>query len=247
MAQYTDFHKQLMSSQVEDAMMDYVMHQCEIGQKLPNEFELADKFGTSRSTIREVVKTLVSREMLRVRQGSGTYVVSQVPKGDDPLNLQGHKDKYKLALELFDVRLMLEPEIAAKAANEATPEEIRELTRLCKEVEDLYNAGEDHTQKDLELHAQIARSSHNSVVMSLVPLIQMAVYTFVNVTQGKLKEETITTHRAIVRAIQNHDITGARVAMTSHMAANREMIVTMMEERDRKNAKKMEETSDMRK
>ena len=56
--------------------MKYILQEpVEPGQKIPNEFELAERFGVGRSTIREAVKGLVSRGILEVRRGSGTYVI----------------------------------------------------------------------------------------------------------------------------------------------------------------------------
>ena len=109
--------KKLLGSQIEDSLMEYILNEpVAIGEKLPNEFELAEKFGVGRSTIREAVKSLVSKGVLEVRRGSGTYVVSTSSLEEDPLGLGRFEDKYHLALELFEVRLMLEPEIAALAS-----------------------------------------------------------------------------------------------------------------------------------
>lgn len=106
-----------------------------MGQKLPNEFELGELFGVGRSTIREAVKLLSSKGILEVRRGSGTYVISTVPIESDPLGLRAVTDKSALALDLVNVRLMLEPGIAELAATQATEEDIIELRRLCDEVE----------------------------------------------------------------------------------------------------------------
>lgn len=100
-----------------------------VGDKIPNEFELAEKFGTGRSTIREAVKSLSSKGVLEVRQGSGTFVISPSTVEDDPLRLARYNDKLQLALELFDVRLMIEPEIAAHAAVNVTDDDIKEIIR----------------------------------------------------------------------------------------------------------------------
>ena len=70
--------------------MDYILHTpVKIGEKLPNEFELAELFGVGRSTVRETVKSLVSKGVLEVRRGSGTYVIGTNRLEDDPLGLQG--------------------------------------------------------------------------------------------------------------------------------------------------------------
>ena len=228
--EYAKMNKTLRSAQVEDQILDYIFRECAVGEKLPNEFSLAERFNTGRSTIREVMKSLASQGLVEIRHGSGTYVLSNTPSVADPLHLSGRKDKYHLALELFDVRLMLEPEIAAKAAEIRTDRQAGELIRLCDEVEQLYRSGRDHAQKDIEFHSYIARCSANMVVQALLPIIQSAVLTFCNVTERKLMAETIATHRSIAQSIYYHDPVGARCAMTSHMAVNRDLIQTMIRE-----------------
>ena len=223
--------RKLLGNRIEAQLMRYIQEEpIPVGEKIPNEFELAEKFGVGRSTIREAVKGLVSQGMLEVRQGSGTYVISAYPAEEDPLGLGRYDDKYQLALELFDVRLMIEPEIAAYAAMNATEGDVAELHRLCNEVEEIYRNGENHVRKDIELHTAIARCSKNRVVEILVPLIDSAVHTFANVTHRELMEETIETHRAVVDAIERHDQVGARCAMVMHLTYNRQMIVKMLEQ-----------------
>ena len=83
-----------MGEQIEDELMRYILQEpLEVGQKLPNEFELAEKFGVGRSTIREAVKSLVSRGILEVRRGAGTFVVSSCTVDSDPLGLSRLDDK----------------------------------------------------------------------------------------------------------------------------------------------------------
>ncbi len=223
--------RELLASQVEEELMDYILqHPVKIGEKIPNEFELAELFGVGRSTIRETVKSLVSKGVLEVRRGSGTYVIGTNRLQDDPLGLSKFTDKFELALDLCDVRLMLEPEIAVLACEHATEEEKEELKRLCDEVESLYLAGENHLQKDVEFHTCIARCSKNNVIEKLVPMIQSAVITFVNITHRQLKDETIETHRAITDAILQGDSAGAKYAMIMHLNYNRQMILKKKQE-----------------
>ena len=227
-------NRKLLASQVEEELMHYIQQESVlIGEKIPNEFELAEKFGVGRSTVRETVKSLVTKGVLEVRRGSGTYVVSKSTIEEDPLGLSKFTDKYKLGLELFEVRLMLEPEIAALASDYATPEEKEELKRLCGEVEQIYRAGKNHTKKDIEFHTCIARCSRNRVVEMLQPIMQTAIVTFVNLTHRSLMEETIETHRAITEAIVRSDPVGARCAMIMHLTYNRQALIKMMEERNR--------------
>ena len=232
MKQLERINRGLLSNQVEDELLRYIQERpIMVGEKIPNEFELAQIFGTGRSTIREAVKSLSSKGVLEVRQGSGTFVISPSTVEDDPLRLARYDDKLQLALELFDVRLMIEPEIAAHAAINATDEDIREITRLCDKVEELYRSGNNHVSKDIEFHKKIAQCSRNRVVGELVPLIVSAVYTFANVTHRLLREETIETHRAVAESIARHDQAGTRCAMVMHLTYNRQMIIKMIEQK----------------
>lgn len=234
--------RKLLGSRIEEDLMEYIKSEpLAIGTKLPNEFELAEMFGVGRSTIREAVKGLVIKGVLEVRRGAGTYVRSTCYMNEDPLGLSKLDDKYKLALELFDVRLMLEPEIAAKAAEYATGEDVRQLTALCDEVEALYLQDVDHSSRDVDFHTCIASCSKNRVVEALVPIIHTSITTFVNITQRVLREETITSHRAITNAIADHDSTGARCAMVMHLTYNRQEIVKLWKEHMAEAGKKSDE------
>lgn len=218
--------RKLLGAQVEDELMTYILKKpVQIGEKLPNEFELGEMFRVGRSTIREAVKSLVTKGILEVRRGDGTYVKSHCTLTEDPLGLSRLDDKYKLALELFDVRIALEPEIAAAAAEHASPENKQQLLALCDAVEHAYLAGEDHIPKDIEFHTCIARCSQNRVMEMLLPIINTAVMTFANLTYRTLKEETIQTHRAVTEAILSGDSVGARCAMVMHLTYNRQALL----------------------
>ncbi len=231
MYQYEKVDKQLLAVQVEDELLQYIIKEpVEIGQKIPNEYRLAELFGVSRSTVREAVKSLATRGILEVRRGSGTYVVNTSLPENDPLGLSCLQDKYKLALELFDVRLMLEPEIAALAAESASPEQLETLARLCDETEQMYLEGQNHIPGDIAFHTCIAGCSQNRVVERLIPVINTAVLTFANLTHRTLMQETIETHRAIVNAILDRDPVGARCAMVMHLTYNRQALVKLLKE-----------------
>ena len=236
--------RKLLGAQVEDALMEYILKTpVPIGEKLPNEFELGEMFQVGRSTIREAVKGLVTKGVLEVRRGDGTYVKSHCTLAEDPLGLSRLDDKYKLALELFDVRLALEPEIAAAAAEHATPENKARLEALCDEVERIYRAGGDHIPKDIAFHTSIAPGSQNRVMEMLVPIINTAVMTFANLTGHALMEETIYTHRAVTDAILDGDSVGARCAMVMHLTYNRQAILKL--QKDHQKRRFAGETSDV--
>lgn len=117
--QLSSLKGKLLVEQVEDEIFHLILERpIAIGEKLPNEFELGERFGVGRSTIREAVKSLVVKGIVEVRRGSGTYVVSITPVDDDPLGIRYFEDKGAIALDLVDVRLMIEPAMAEMAAQQ---------------------------------------------------------------------------------------------------------------------------------
>lgn len=202
-----------------------------IGEKIPNEFALAAEFTVSRGTVREAVRELILKGILEIRRGDGTYVISNCAKAEDPLRLGQVKDKYSLAMDLVNVRIMLEPEIAELAAEQIEDEEISGLLKRCDEVEEKIIEGIDYVKEDVEFHAYIASCSKNKVTEQLIPIINNAVAAFIDVTDKKLKDETIKTHRQIADAIVSRDRIGAKCAMMMHLTYNREAIKKRIEER----------------
>lgn len=85
--QYEKVNHELLVPQIEDQLMMYMKQEnIAIGEKLPSEYKLAELFGVGRSTIREAVKSLVTKGVLEVKRGSGTYVrstemVAEIPWG----------------------------------------------------------------------------------------------------------------------------------------------------------------------
>lgn len=211
-----------LSSKLSEELLNYIRSEnLKPGDRLPNESILAKKMGVGRSSIREAMKLLASRNIVTIRQGSGTYISQTPGMVDDPLGFSFIADKQKLAQDSLEVRFLLEPAIASLAAQNASEEDISLLRRLCQEVEDLVRLGQDHTQKDIEFHTAIALSSKNVVVPRLIPVINSAIPLLIELTGNTLKQETIDTHRALADAIAAHNAAAAHDAMYLHLVYNR--------------------------
>lgn len=225
MGELSNIRNQALTERVEERLFQYILDEkLPIGTKLPNEYELANLFDVGRGTVREAVKLLVSRGILRVKHGSGTYVASTTPLHEDPLGLKAIEDKLQLGLDLTDVRLMLEPSIAEMAALNRTEEELALLRVYCDAVREKIEAGEDYLSEDVKFHSYIAKCSHNMVVEPLVPIIDAAVVYIANITRKALLEATIETHDQIVSCIAEKDAMGAQAAMYMHLSLNRNHI-----------------------
>lgn len=199
--------------------------QLKAGDKLPNEFDMASQLNVGRGTIREAVKILVSRNVVEIRRGSGTYVCDHPGVLEDPFGFAFVEDKQRLALDLCEFRMVVEPEMAAMAAERATDEEIKRMEDAAREVEELCLKQQDHRQKDIRFHELIARGTKNQVMPNIIPVIQSAIGLFITVTDSSLKDETVKTHRMIMEAIRKRDPEAARAAMIKHLESNRTGII----------------------
>ena len=119
------------------------------------------------------------------------------------------------------------PDAIVIATTHADEKDIKKITALGDEVEELINNHEDQTQKDIEFHTAIAMSSKNVVVPRLIPVINSSIPLFVEKTGGTLHEETIETHREIADTIASHDTLRAQDAMYLHLVYNRKRIQMM--------------------
>lgn len=214
---------QSLAQQVASKMEEFIKEQrYKVGDKLPNEFELATELNVGRGTIREAIKLLAARNVVIIQRGKGTFVSENPGLTEDPLGLSFITDKKRLSHDLMDVRVMIEPEIAKLAAEHATPAEVEEMEAICLVIEKLIHENKNHEEKDIQLHSAIAKASKNVVVPSLIPIIQTAISLFINLTNRSLKEETIETHRQIVEAIKIKDGEAAKKAMQRHLGYNKD-------------------------
>lgn len=195
------------------------------GDKLATEFELAERLNVGRSTVREAFKILASRNILEIKQGAGTFISPKRGIPNDPLGLTFIEDNTSLALDLLNVRLIFEPEMAVLATINATREQCKEIDAQCKKVEDVILANKDHREEDIQLHQLIATASGNKVISNLIPIIHSSVGKSIEVTTNTLRENARIYHRKIVEAIKSGDAQGARYAMIMHLNANREYII----------------------
>lgn len=219
--------KPLAEQITEELIQHIVRNKLKPGDKLPNEFELAAQLSVGRSTIREAIKILISRNIVEIRRGAGTFVAKEKGIADDPLGFAFVEDKYSLAMDLLNVRFLLEPDIASMAAVNATREQRKELIKQCDVVEECIRQDIDHTAEDIKFHQLIAKCSGNIVVEKLIPIINSGVIVFISITGGRLKNETIETHREITEAICSGDAEGAKQAMLLHLIYNRRRIHKM--------------------
>lgn len=190
------------------------------GEKLPSEQELMKELNVGRGTIREAIKSLVSRNIVEIRRGVGTFVAKNTGVVEDPLGFSFINNKKKLVKDSMDVRLLLEPSIARWAARNATDSEILEIIELSKRIEKAILNDEDYSDLDVEFHTKIANSSRNLVIENLIPILNMNIRSLIDVTHAVLKEHTILSHKKIANAIKERDEEMAERLMREHIEIN---------------------------
>lgn len=188
--------------------------------KLPTEAELSENLNVGRNTIREALRLLVSRNIVTIRQGSGIFLSEKQGVADDPFGFCLVSDRQKLTRDLLQVRVMLEPPIAALAAQNRTGGEVTELESILRQLEELMKNREAYEKMDIEFHVKIAQSSHNSVMSHLVPVISRSIAVFAREVQETEYEQTFISHRAIFEAIKNQKPVESQQAMYFHLLYN---------------------------
>lgn len=212
--------KKTLGHRVVDELMDLIRKQgYSPGEKLPNEYELSSQLGVSRNTIRESVRALASRNILDIRQGAGTFISKKKGVADDPLGFSLMEDRLKLVDDLMQIRLIIEPQIAALAAQNAIAEDIQILGVLCDEIESLIHAGKNFMQKDMDFHVQLAKCSRNMVMSNLIPVICQGIKAFSTMVEQEF-DQTIKSHRKIFEAVSKRRAADAQQAMMFHLLYN---------------------------
>ena len=190
------------------------------GDKLPSERELVARLGVGRSSIRDAVRTLEAMGILEPRQGHGTVVRDFSADALVVPLASALNRKRQLISELLDVRRMIEPALAARAAQRGTDEEIAHLADVLRRQEEKLRQGESGIDEDREFHYAIALAAHNTVVPRVLDaLMDLLRESRAQALQVKGRpEQSFAGHRRILRAIERRDAKAAEAAVHKHLA-----------------------------
>ena len=188
-----------------------------VGDKLPNEMDLAAELNVSRTTLREAIRILVALDILEVQRGKGTYVKENAfKKQQDIEQLSNIKVNAK---DLYEMRLIFEPEAAYYAALRATDSEIKRIMEFGKKVEKEISNHQDRTADEHAFHKAIAQATHNEFMNKLMPILYQAISkgVYLSLQSDKAIEDTLSDHRMIMEFLEQRNAEGAKNAMKIHM------------------------------
>jgi GntR family transcriptional regulator, transcriptional repressor for pyruvate dehydrogenase complex len=194
------------------------------GSKFPSERELAKEFGVNRASLRQVLKVLEIMGVLSQRVGDGTYLSESAETIlNEPIDFLILLDDLSQH-ELFETRLMMEPELTARAAERATTEDISALRNAIFAMERSKTTHE-RLNADLAFHEAIFRASGNRICH----LLFRGIHRTLLMSMGQLSdrvslEHPLMFHRRIYAAIRERNPEAARQAMHDHITDARNLV-----------------------
>lgn len=190
------------------------------GEVLPSQRELGEQFGVSRTVVREAVRSLVTKGVVAERTGRGLKVAR--------LDAQPLVEAMSLLLrgsaelefgDVHEVRVMLEAQMAAVAAERAGAEDIVELRRLTDQLAQAVDDVELASQLDVEFHRAIARATKNELYLALLDSIGGILLNIRRATLAAADRrlDVLDEHTRVIDAIAAHDPPAARASMEGHL------------------------------
>lgn len=188
------------------------------GSRLPPERELQTSLGVSRVSVREALHHLELKGLVDRRPGRGTVVVAPDRSARGGALLARLSPDERDLLELMDFRAAIEPPIAARAAERATPQDVRRLRELAAEMERAPDVART-IELDEAFHAAIARATHNPMFALLLEVTAgwLAATRRAALQSRRRRSESIAAHARIVDAIAAGAPASAAEAMRDHI------------------------------
>lgn len=198
-------------------------HKYQDGQKLPNENVLSEELGVSRTTLREAIRILVSDGILVVQRGKGTFVANKLERmSGDQVVFHKFSDTKVTLRDLYETRMIFEPEAAALACRRADDREIAhilELGEICQDFILRNPSGKDRINSEIDFHCAIVEASHNVFLSQFMPMLTQTIeQTFaMDYNLDVIAEDAYKDHIMIMNFLEKRDVQALKSAMTIHL------------------------------
>ncbi|MBF5082624.1 FadR/GntR family transcriptional regulator [Quadrisphaera sp. INWT6] len=192
------------------------------GARLPGERELSTSMAVSRASLREAMHELEQKHLIERTPGRGTVVTEPSAQAQALRQLAVPAVEQDDAAEL---RVLVEPSIAALAARRATDADLLQLARvLDASSEDLRPS--QSVELDVEFHALLSRAARNPLLAALHELVSDWTLPVRQVSHRRRtgRRDSVAGHRAIYDAVAAHDADAARAAMEDHLGDVRALV-----------------------
>ncbi len=206
-----------------------ITHDLKPGDLLPPERELVQMLGVSRGSVRDAIRSLQVMGLLEPRQGIGTVVKDPGASPANPL-AAAVLHQQRTVVELLDVRKMLEPPLAGRAALHATPVELAEMEDILLRQAEKINHGELTVDEDSQFHYAIALAADNNVVLGVVDILMDELReTRERALQVEGRpQKSLAGHRNVLTCLKQRDVSGAEAAMLKHLQEIENLVLPKM-------------------
>lgn len=212
--------RRALTHQVVDVLAEKVISgEFAEGELLPSERQLCTSFNVSRTVIREAIKALESRGLVRIAHGRGTVAQTPPVIQSDSLRML-IRNRETLLDDLLDIRRVLEVHMAQRAAERRTEENLARMEHFIEVMRSSPAQPEGYVCADVDFHMEIARATQNPVLMTiLAPVSELSRESrrasFLGSKMVKLRAQQ---HQEIFDCIRARDAKGAAAAMSRHLA-----------------------------
>ncbi len=214
---------QQIVNQIEERILN---GELKCGDRLPPEHELTKQFGVSRTAVREAMKNLASKGLIEVQVGRGTFVIGVPSKAvQHSIGLLLRLENENSFKNLIEVREILEPEIAARAALRLKQHDLESLKEALSLMDASLNNEDTFIEADLDFHLALAEATDNSLILVLVDILIEVL----REQRSKMVEQVEDGiqhgqyhHKRIFEAVTHRDPEAARLAMRDHIRQVRE-------------------------
>jgi GntR family galactonate operon transcriptional repressor len=189
------------------------------GTTLPREDELIAKLNVSRTPFREAMKTLAAKGLVEIRPKTGTRVRERSDwHHTDPDVMVWHYEagpSKEFLDSLADLRRVLEPAAAARAAERATKADIARITKAYRGMCDTIGDPKGHSEADRDFHTAIFLATHNLMLSQMIDLIVVGIYANAVIASPAVVEgqrQSLPYHAAVLAAIEAKDPIAATAA-----------------------------------
>ncbi|HTK02212.1 MAG TPA: FadR/GntR family transcriptional regulator [Bordetella sp.] len=191
------------------------------GSRLPTEEQLAAEYGVSRTVIREGIARLKSDGLVTTRQGLGAFVAETLTAAPFRI-MAGAETPQQTVQQVFELRIGVETQAAALAAERATATQLREIRTALKELEHVQKHGGDGVEEDMRFHRAIARATNNRVYDDFTRFLERHVREQLGISRGNSSiagwlQAVQQEHQAIYDAIAARDSEAAAKAARAHL------------------------------
>jgi len=190
------------------------------GDQLPAERDLAQRLGVSRTAVREAVKTLREKGLVEAYSGRGTFITDGTSHAArQSFDLMVKVGQQEGSPHLAELRLILEPGIAALAAARVKDEDLVAMRDAVAVMDRAQKDPEAYIEADLDFHLALAEAAANPLILSLIDsivgLLREQRIKIFNVEGGPQRGQV--HHKRILAAVEHRDPEAARGAMVAHL------------------------------